>query len=79
MIDFSRPVYVKESMSYIQQAVEQNHLCGDGSFTRKCTEWMEEHTGTRNAIHILLDKPANLKDFFVRNILLFVPYCSEHL
>ena len=44
MIDFSRPVYVKESMSYIQQAVEQNHLCGDGSFTRKCTEWIEEHT-----------------------------------
>ncbi len=50
MIDFSRPVYVKESMSYIQQAVEQNHLCGDGSFTRKCTEWMEEHTGTERAM-----------------------------
>ena len=50
MIDFSRPVYVKESMSYIQQAVEQNHLCGDGSFTRNCTEWMEEHTGTERAM-----------------------------
>lgn len=50
MIDFSRPVYVKQSMSYIQQAVEQNHLCGDGSFTRKCTEWMEEHTGTEKAM-----------------------------
>ena len=50
MIDFSRPVYVKQSMSYIQQAVEQNHLCGDGSFTRRCTEWMEEHTGTRKAM-----------------------------
>lgn len=50
MIDFSRPVYVKESVSYIQQAVEQNHLCGDGSFTRKCTEWMEEHTGTERAM-----------------------------
>jgi TDP-4-keto-6-deoxy-D-glucose transaminase len=37
-------------MSYIQQAVEQNHLCGDGSFTRKCTEWMEEHTGTERAM-----------------------------
>lgn len=50
MIDFSRPVYVKESMSYIQQAAEQNHLCGDGSFTRKCMEWMEEHTGTEKAM-----------------------------
>lgn len=50
MIDFSRPVYVKKSISYIEQAAEKNHLCGDGFFTRKCAEWMEEHTRTEKAL-----------------------------
>lgn len=50
MVDFCRPVYVPQSLSYIKQAAEQNHLCGDGVFTHKCTEWMEKHTGTKKAM-----------------------------
>lgn len=43
-------MFIKNSLLYIQQAVERNHLCGDGFFTHKCTEWMEQHTGIARAM-----------------------------
>lgn len=33
-------------MDYMKQAVESMHICGDGDFTKKCSRWIEEQTGT---------------------------------
>lgn len=46
MITFNKPVYLEKSMEYIRKAILANqYLSGDGEFTDKCTEWMQERFG----------------------------------
>ncbi|WP_019551949.1 dTDP-4-amino-4,6-dideoxygalactose transaminase [Propionispira raffinosivorans] len=42
MINFNVPPYVGKEIEYIQQAVQNRKICGDGEFTKKCSEWLEE-------------------------------------
>lgn len=51
MIDFNKPPFVGRELEYIRQAIDNNKLCGDGPFTRRCSRWMEEHFKAR---HVLL-------------------------
>jgi dTDP-4-amino-4,6-dideoxygalactose transaminase len=44
-IPFNRPFIVGKELYYIAQAVQGGHLAGDGAFTRKCNEWMEQKFG----------------------------------
>ena len=46
MIVFNVPPYTGKEMDYIKKAVENQKICGDGEFTKKCNEWIEEKTGT---------------------------------
>ena len=46
MILFNVPPYTGKEMEYIKQAVENQKICGDGDFTKKCNEWIEKKTGT---------------------------------
>ncbi len=41
MIPFNKPYVAKDEFEYIRQAVESNHLSGDGAFTKKCSQFME--------------------------------------
>jgi dTDP-4-amino-4,6-dideoxygalactose transaminase len=41
-IPFNRPFIVGKEFEYIRQAIENTHLCGDGSFTRKCHALLEQ-------------------------------------
>ena len=51
MIDFNVPPYVGNELKYVEEAVVKNRkLCGDGPFTKKCSEWLEEKTGTQKAL-----------------------------
>lgn len=50
MIRFNVPPYTGKEMDYIRQAVEAQKICGDGEFTKKCNEWIEEKTGTRKCL-----------------------------
>ena len=50
MINFNVPPYTGKEMDYIRQAVESQKICGDGQFTRKCNEWIEEKTKTRKCL-----------------------------
>ncbi len=50
MIRFNVPPYTGKEMDYIKQAVEAQKICGDGEFTKKCNEWIEERTGTRKCL-----------------------------
>lgn len=51
MIDFNIPPYVGTELKYVEEAVAKNHkICGDGPFTKKCNEWLEEKTGTKKAL-----------------------------
>ena len=50
MIRFNVPPFTGKEIDYIRQAVENQQICGDGEFTRKCSEWIEERTGTRKCL-----------------------------
>lgn len=50
MINFNIPPYVPTATDYMMQAVENQKICGDGPFTKKCNTWIEENTGTQKAL-----------------------------
>lgn len=45
MINFNVPPVAGDETEYIRQAIEGGKLCGDGPFTKKCSERLEEMTG----------------------------------
>ncbi len=50
MINFNVPPFTGKEMDYIRQAVENQKICGDGEFTKKCNQWIEERTGTAKCL-----------------------------
>ena len=42
MISFNVPPYTGRELEYIRQAVENLHISGDGPFTKRCAEWMQD-------------------------------------
>ncbi len=50
MIRFNVPPFTGREMDYIKKAVENQKICGDGEFTKKCNEWIEAKTGTAKAL-----------------------------
>ena len=50
MIPFNIPPYLPECSAYVQQAIENRKICGDGPFTRRCNEELEKITGAHKAL-----------------------------
>ena len=50
MIRFNVPPYTGKEMEYIKQAADHMHICGDGEFTKKCSEYLERITGTAKCL-----------------------------
>ena len=51
MIPFNRPPVAEKSFAYMRQAAqEQNKICGDGMFTKKCCAWMEKRFQARKIL-----------------------------
>lgn len=50
MIDFNVPLYIGKETDYMKEAIENKKICGDGMFTKKCNQWIEEKTGTKKAL-----------------------------
>ena len=50
MINFNVPPFTGKEMEYIKQAVENQKICGDGEFTKKCNAWIENKTGTTKCL-----------------------------
>lgn len=42
MIHFNVPPFVGTEFKYMKEAVENHKICGDGSFTKRCDEWLEK-------------------------------------
>ncbi len=49
-IPFNKPFLTGRELSYIAEAHANGHLSGDGMFTTRCNEWLEQQTGTRKAL-----------------------------
>ena len=50
MIPFNIPPYTGKEIDYIKEAVASQKICGDGQFTKKCSAWMEERTGSSKVL-----------------------------
>lgn len=45
MINFNVPPVTGNELQYMEEAIAKRKLCGDGDFTRRCSEWFEKNTG----------------------------------
>jgi TDP-4-keto-6-deoxy-D-glucose transaminase len=50
MISFNVPPYCGNEKEYVAKAIDNHKICGDGEFTMKCSNWIEEKTGTEKAL-----------------------------
>ena len=50
MIPFNIPPYTGKEEQYIEEAICQKKICGDGKFTLKCNEWIESLGGISKAL-----------------------------
>ncbi len=50
MINFNVPPFTGKEYEYIKEAVDNQKICGDGPFTKKCNEWIESKTGCNKAL-----------------------------
>ncbi|SFT33703.1 dTDP-4-amino-4,6-dideoxygalactose transaminase [Lachnospiraceae bacterium XBD2001] len=50
MILFNVPPFIGKEFDYMKEAVENQKICGDGPFTKKCDTWMEERFHTAKAM-----------------------------
>jgi dTDP-4-amino-4,6-dideoxygalactose transaminase len=49
-IPFNKPYMTGKELRYIGEAHANQHLAGDGEFTRKCSAWLEQRIGCRKAL-----------------------------
>jgi dTDP-4-amino-4,6-dideoxygalactose transaminase len=50
MITFNKPYFTGEETTYIEQAVKNMHISGDGVFTKKCHAFFEENYGFKKCL-----------------------------
>ncbi|MBW4829369.1 MAG: dTDP-4-amino-4,6-dideoxygalactose transaminase [Clostridiaceae bacterium] len=51
MISFNIPVFIGKEQQYIKESIENNQkLCGDGAFTKKCNSWLEKRFNAPKAL-----------------------------
>ena len=50
MIPFNVPPFAGTEFNYMKEAVNNNKICGDGPFTKKCNEWIEQRFNVQKAM-----------------------------
>ena len=50
MISFNIPPYIGKEEQYVTEAIRSHKICGDGSFTKRCAEWLEKKTQTKRVL-----------------------------
>lgn len=50
MINFNVPPFTGKEFEYMREAVAREKICGDGPYTKKCNEKIEELTGTAKCL-----------------------------
>jgi len=50
LIPFNKPFMTGDELRYIRQAHSHGQLAGDGPFTRRCQQWLEQSTGCKKAL-----------------------------
>lgn len=50
MIPFTKISVTELEKKYVEEALENGKICGDGKFTKKCTEWFKENCNINNLL-----------------------------
>ena len=50
MIPFNSPPVTGSELDYMRSAMESGKLSGDGGFTRRCQQWMEQQSGSHKVL-----------------------------
>jgi len=50
MISFNKPYYTGKEIKYMEDAMNRNKICGDGFYTKKVNQFMEEKFMTKKAL-----------------------------
>ena len=50
MIKFNVAPVIDRGVEYMRSAIAEAKICGDGPYTKKCQTWIEEKTGTTQAL-----------------------------
>lgn len=50
MISFNVPPVAGKEMIYLEEAIRSKKICGDGAFTKRCSKWLEEQTGSERVL-----------------------------
>lgn len=50
LIHFNVPPFVGTEFRYMQEAVGNHKICGDGPFTKRCNEWLEKRFGAKKVM-----------------------------
>ena len=50
MISFNIPPCIDTAFGYLQECVDEHKICGDGIFTRQCSEWMEQRFSAQKVL-----------------------------
>ncbi|MDF2690482.1 MAG: rffA [Gammaproteobacteria bacterium] len=49
-VPFNLAYATGNELAYIEQAINEKHLSGDGRFTKNCHTWLEQKTGSKKAL-----------------------------
>lgn len=49
-VDFNKPSLMGSEMDYIQEAIQRRHISGDGPFTKRCQEYLQQALGIPRAL-----------------------------
>lgn len=49
-VDFNKPTLMGSELEYMQQAIANRHISGDGSFTKRAQQLLEQAVGARKAL-----------------------------
>ena len=49
-IDFNVPPFTGNELKYMEQAIQNRKISGDGMFTKKCSAWLSKQFGAKHAL-----------------------------
>lgn len=50
VIQFNEPYAAEKSFDYMREAIANSHTCGDGPFTKRCSQFLESRLGVRKVL-----------------------------
>jgi dTDP-4-amino-4,6-dideoxygalactose transaminase len=50
MINFNVPPVTGDEIKYMEDAIKEKKICGDGKYTHMCSEWIKQQTGAQGVL-----------------------------